>query len=304
MTPTMRKYTGDEDYWRIREFLRRVTLLNGLREQSWHVARWDYWWWFGNPDLEQIPLTENVFIWENEAGQIAAVLNPEQAGQVFPQVDPRFRSHELEEELIAVAEERLTATGRSGRPKLWLWTDSTDQLRQGMLAGRGFHRVELPEEQEVQHRRLLDEPLPAAPHVPGYAVRAQGDGLELLERCYAAGLGFHDDDTGVARENRDRPEWYPSHPVRAAVPPRPGPGRRRRRRVDRFVLHYLVRRRHPHRLLRAGGHRAGPPAAWTGQGGDARRTAPPEAHGGKGGVCRRILAGGECLVLFGDGPGI
>jgi len=214
MTPTMRKYTGDEDYWRIREFLRRVTLLNGLREQSWHVARWDYWWWFGNPDLEQIPLTENVFIWENEAGQIAAVLNPEQAGQVFPQVDPRFRSHELEEELIAVAEERLTATGRSGRPKLWLWTDSTDQLRQGMLAGRGFHRVELPEEQEVQHRRLLDEPLPAAPHVPGYAVRAQGDGLELLERCYAAGLGFHDDDTGVARENRDRPEWY--HHIQSA----------------------------------------------------------------------------------------
>jgi mycothiol synthase len=30
----------------------------------------------------------------------------------------------------------------------------------------------------------------------------------LLERCYASGLGFHDDDVAIARDNRDRPEWY------------------------------------------------------------------------------------------------
>jgi mycothiol synthase len=207
MTLTMRTYAGDEDYWRIREFLRQATLLNGLRELSWHVARWDYWWWFGNPDLEHIPLTENVFIWETEAGQIAAVLNPEQAGHAFLQVDPMVRSSELEEEIVAVAEERLTATGKSGRPKLWLSTDSKDELRQSILVRRGFYRVELPEVREYQHRRLLDEPLQDAPHVPGYTVHAQGDGLELLERCYASGLGFHD-DINVARDNRDHSEWY------------------------------------------------------------------------------------------------
>jgi len=213
MTLTLRPYKDDKDTWRIREFLRRVTLLNDLRQQSWHVARWDYWRWFGNPDLEHIPLTENVFIWETEAGEIAAVLNPEQAGQVFLQVDPRVRSSELEEEMIALAEERLSATG-SGRRKLWLWTDSRDEMRHGILARRGFWRVDEPEAAECQHRRRLDEPLPEVPHVPGYTVRAQGDGLELLERCYAAGLGFHDDDTNVARDNRDRPEWY--HHIQSA----------------------------------------------------------------------------------------
>jgi GNAT superfamily N-acetyltransferase len=39
---TMRPYQTEGDYWRIRAFLRRVMLLNGVREQSWHVARLDY----------------------------------------------------------------------------------------------------------------------------------------------------------------------------------------------------------------------------------------------------------------------
>jgi len=39
-------------------------------------------------------------------------------------------------------------------------------------------------------------------------VRPLGDGLELLERCYASGLAFHDGDTRVAVDNRDDPSWY------------------------------------------------------------------------------------------------
>jgi GNAT superfamily N-acetyltransferase len=41
-----------------------------------------------------------------------------------------------------------------------------------------------------------------------------GNGLELLERCYASGLGFHDDDINVARKNRDNPAWY--HHIQSA----------------------------------------------------------------------------------------
>jgi hypothetical protein len=35
---TMRPYQTEDDYWRIRAFLRWVMLLNGVRENSWHVA--------------------------------------------------------------------------------------------------------------------------------------------------------------------------------------------------------------------------------------------------------------------------
>ena len=34
MKPTMRLYQTEEDWWRIREFLRQVFLLNGRRELS------------------------------------------------------------------------------------------------------------------------------------------------------------------------------------------------------------------------------------------------------------------------------
>jgi GNAT superfamily N-acetyltransferase len=214
MKLTMRPYKNEDDYWRIREFLRSVMLLNNRSELSWHVARWDYWIWFANPDIEKITLEENVFIWETETGQIAAVLNPEGHGQAFPQIQPDFHTPELDQEMIAVAEEHLTTTDKDGCQKINFWIDSKDKSRQEILTRCGYHKVDSPESQEVQHRRLLDEPFPETPTIAGYTFRAQGDGLELLERCYASGLGFHDDDIHVARDNRDHPNWY--HHIQSA----------------------------------------------------------------------------------------
>ena len=39
MRLTLRPYQDENDYWRIRAFLREVFLLNGRRERSWHVPR-------------------------------------------------------------------------------------------------------------------------------------------------------------------------------------------------------------------------------------------------------------------------
>lgn len=46
------------------------------------------------------------------------------------------------------------------------------------------------------------------PPPDGYAIRPLRDGLELLERCYASGLAFHDGDLATAAENRADPSWY------------------------------------------------------------------------------------------------
>lgn len=207
MKLSMRPYENEEDYWRMRQFLRQVMVLNGRREYSWHVARLDYWWYFINADLLKIDPAESVFLWESEDGELAAALNPEGRGQAFLQIHPAYCSHELAEAMITVAEERL-AVEKEGVRKVWVYSDAHNQGRHEILGRRGFQRVERPEEREYQHRCNLDEPLPTPPQVPGYTIRALGDGLELLERCYASGLGFHEDDIHTARENRDDPSWY------------------------------------------------------------------------------------------------
>lgn len=214
MTFIMRPYRGSDDYWRIRDFLRQVMLLNDHREFSWHVARMDYWYWFANPDIEKMKLEENVFIWEADDGHIVAVLNPEGHGQAFLQLSPLYRTAGLVEEMLSTAEKHLAHLGDNGARSLQVFVDSKDKLLAEILAQRAFQKVTRPGEQEFQHRRSLALPLPDRITVDGYTIRAMRNGLELLERCYASGLGFHDDDIQVARENRDNPGWY--HHIQSA----------------------------------------------------------------------------------------
>jgi mycothiol synthase len=86
-----------------------------------------------------------------------------------------------------------------------VWAPGADTLRQGILTRRGYTKQGDP---AYQWRRDLDGTIPDAPVPPGYTIRSLGDGLELLERCYASGLGFHQGDIKIAVENRDDPTWY------------------------------------------------------------------------------------------------
>ena len=93
----MRPYHSEDDFWRIRNFLREIFLLNNRRMISWPVARLDYWRWHGILNLGDGKLEEHVFLWENEDSQIVAVLNREGAGQAFLQIHPAFKTADLEE---------------------------------------------------------------------------------------------------------------------------------------------------------------------------------------------------------------
>jgi hypothetical protein len=42
MKPSYRPYQTEDDFWRMREFLRQVFLLNNQLQRSRHVARLDY----------------------------------------------------------------------------------------------------------------------------------------------------------------------------------------------------------------------------------------------------------------------
>jgi len=204
MKPTMRLYETEDDYWRIRAFLREVFLLNGRRERCWQAARLDYWRWHvvENCHAGDPPIKDVTFIWEAADGQIAAVLNPEGKTDAHLQVHPAWRTPELEEEMIAVAEERLGHRGANGKRRLCLWANARDEVRQSILARRGFHKGEWP---EYQRRRLLDAPIPDAPVAPGYTVRALGDADELPARSWVSWRAFHPDEPDADYEGW---EWY------------------------------------------------------------------------------------------------
>ncbi len=201
MALTMRRYETEDDYWRIRAFLRQVMLLNEVREKSWHVARLDYWRWHGIVNQGDGQLEQDVYLWETEEGEMAGVLNREAAGNAYLQVHPWLRTSALEEEMIALAEERL-AVQREGKRVLSVWTDAQDPLRLGILERRGYTRGKWA---ESQWRRDLDAPVPDVPVPPGYTVRALGDVDELPARSWASWKAFHPD---APDDDYEGWEWY------------------------------------------------------------------------------------------------
>ena len=205
MQPTFRPYQSEDDYWRMREFLRQVFILNQRLERSWQAARLDYARWHVCLNCAKVRLEEVAFLWE-EAGQLTAFLMPDGGpGEAHLSVHPVRRTAELEEEMLSVAEERLATVRPDGSRKLCVWAPEQDRLRQELLSRRGYSKGNWP---EYQWRRQLEAPIPDVPVPAGYILRSLGDGLELLERCYASGLGFHEGDIRIAVENRDDPTWY------------------------------------------------------------------------------------------------
>jgi ribosomal protein S18 acetylase RimI-like enzyme len=236
---TMRPYGDEEDYWRIRRFLRETFLLNDRRERCWPVARLDYWRWFVIECCEICDSMERVtFLWEATDGRLAAVLNQEGHGEAWLHVHPALRTPELELEMLTVAEEHLgspvgrpatndqgpatsgqgpasngqgtasngqePATNSQGQHRLTVWASEHDTQRQSILVDRGYSRGDWPDH---KHRWSLQVPIPAAPPAPGYTVRALGDAQELPARAWLSWRAFHPNEPDEAYSGW---EWYHS----------------------------------------------------------------------------------------------
>jgi len=200
----VRPYKAEGDYWRIRDFLRQVFLLNHRRMICWPLIRLDYWRWHGIMNLGDGSLESGVFLWETSASEIVAVLNQEGAGQVFLQVHPNYKTSDLEEQMIAQAEEHLRAPSRRGGMVLWIWSDSADDLRKGLLEKRGYTHI--ASDDEYQWYCDLEQTIPDTPQREGYTIRSLGEAAELPSRCWASWRAFHPNEPD---EKYDRDyTWY------------------------------------------------------------------------------------------------
>ncbi|HET9493841.1 MAG TPA: GNAT family N-acetyltransferase [Chloroflexia bacterium] len=202
MKLTMRPYCGEDDYWRIRDFLREVFLLNDRREWSWQACRFDYCRRHVYENVQHLRMEDTVYIWETRGGRIGAALTPEGRGDISLQVHPGFGTPSLLYEMLAVAEERLARPGPGGSRKLEVWAHEHDTMRHDVLAHRGYTRGEVP---EYQRRRPLHMPIPDAPVAPGYTIRALGDVDEHPARSWVSWKAFHPDEPDDRYEGW---EWY------------------------------------------------------------------------------------------------
>jgi GNAT superfamily N-acetyltransferase len=202
MKPTMRNYQGEADYWRIREFLREVTLLNDRHEYSWSLLRWDYWRYHVNMNIFHQELEEVVTLWEAD-GQIVAMLNPDSPGEAFFQVHPTYRDTDLFCAMLDAAEAKLPNHREDGSKHLLVWVNETDMLFKNILTQCGFIRSKY--QAEHMRHRLLTQPVPDSVAPAGYTVRALGDESELPARSWLSWKAFHPDEPDEKYEGW---EWY------------------------------------------------------------------------------------------------
>ena len=205
MNLTMHKFREDNDYWRIREFLREVFVLNGNREICWQAYRFDYWRWHGILNMKDGTLETDVFIWEAPDGSIGAVLNREAPGSTFLQVHPEYRTADLEDEMIGVAERHLSTPPTERRPALRVWANAEDDMRHEVLRRRGYTLFEREHSREYARWRPLDEPVPEVPVAEGYVIRALAGDDDLPARAYVSWRAFHPDEP---EEKYGGWEWY------------------------------------------------------------------------------------------------
>jgi GNAT superfamily N-acetyltransferase len=186
----MRPYRDDGDFWRMRDFLREVFLLNDRLERSWSLPRLDYWRWHYIKTVGTEPMEQVTFLWETTDGKLGAAIYVIDS-EAYLAVHPHLRSPELENEMFACAEQNGSEINPTGQRTLFALADEDDPLRQEVLRSRGYTYRDRP---VYRWRRDLDAPLPEVKVAPGYTIRSMGDAGEYHARALASWHAFHPDE--------------------------------------------------------------------------------------------------------------
>jgi hypothetical protein len=192
MNLTRRPYQNEDDYWRIRNFLREVFLRNDRSDLDCHVALLDHWRWHYVLTCQETAAVDQVTtLWETPGGEIAAVLHPICHDEICMVIYPDFRNLILEDEMIAYAEVHHSDWTRDGQRILYVPIYTEDDQRREILVQRGFyHQPRL-----IHHwQRDFESPIPDVLPPPGYEIRSMGGEKELPARSWASWRAFHEEE--------------------------------------------------------------------------------------------------------------
>ena len=199
----LKAFSQEEDYWRVRAFLREVFLVNGRHEHSWQPYRLDYWRWHIRLNCFESTIEGELLWWEDDHGRVVAAIHTE-GNSVWLEVHPAVRSTELEEHMVRTAMEHLARPQDDGTRQLVVWACDADTLRLEVLQRLGF-----AQHQGLENVRYADftQPLPSIAPPAGYSIRSMGGPEELPSRSWASWTAFHPNEPDSVYEGW---HWYPN----------------------------------------------------------------------------------------------
>ncbi len=199
----LRSYQSEDDYWRVRNFLREVFLLNDRLENSWHVARLDHWRYHFIDTCHVIESVQSgIAVWETSDEKVVAVVTGLGEGEFRLHIHPGYLSSELVEGILSWVETHLAVVGSESR-LVYLPVYEQDQFLQEILLRSGYTR----QAGKSRHWwRDLGAPVELAPVPDGYIIRSMGGLNEHPARSWASWRAFHADEPD---ENYDGDfSWY------------------------------------------------------------------------------------------------
>ncbi len=191
----------DLDYWQLREFLRDLFRINGRREISWQVARFDYFYCHILPNCAEQKLDENAFYWSEEQGDIKALLVRE-VKICYLNTDPEFRQEGFLKEMLATAEKELTFKNDDGKSKVAVEVSDDDSLMISLLQEHGFQKTDF---YTASRKRILNSPVPEPVLPPGFKIRNMLGREDHAARSLASWDAFHHNDDAQFHGDLD---WY------------------------------------------------------------------------------------------------
>lgn len=189
MGHSMRQYYGSDDYWRLRSIFRRRTSQRPVPSGFWHVGLLEYWRWHWLENAAERTPNE-LANWEDDDGDVIAVLIQGDPGVCHPLIDPEAWSDDLAVEMLSHAEDHLRAPTCDSHEAVYVWSDDKDLARQQLLKMRGYVRHESAHAIESHGGLSLTTTPDLVPPPNGYAVRSMCDRGELPTRSLASWRSF------------------------------------------------------------------------------------------------------------------
>lgn len=196
-------YQTEEDYWRVRNFLRDVFMLNDRLENSWHVARLDHWRYHFIDTCHVIEsVRSGMAMWKTSDGKMAAVVTGLGMGEFRLHIHPGYLTSEVVEGMLSWVETHLAVID-DGSYLVCLPVYEQDHFLQEILVRSGYTR----QSGKSRHWwRDLDAPVELAPVPDGYIVHSMGGLDEHPARSWASWRAFHAEEPSADYDGDH--SWY------------------------------------------------------------------------------------------------